>query len=159
MSVERNTELLERALNGAKFFATNIETSLAIATPKTFSITTGAEPVRLHIHVKAKAALTSVVLNSGLVIGTGGSASPGTEVTIVNRELAASAVALTAIKEDYVLGSSGQSAGTVKWSEYHQLNYPTDIKLKLKANTIYGLVLTTVADSNLVTTTFEFNED
>ena len=93
------------------------------------------------------------------MLGLGGSVAAGTEVPIVNHDLAATRTPLLAIKEDYVLGSSGQSAGTAKWSEYHQLNYPTDIKVKLKASTIYGLVYITVADNNVVSTTFEFDEE
>jgi hypothetical protein len=64
----------------------------------------------------------------------------------------------TTFKKDYVLGSSGQSAGTTVLTEYSLPGIETVIKVKLAANTKYGLINTSVADNNGATYVFEFDE-
>jgi len=154
----RETQLLEKQINGSKYVASHYDADIDIATPKLLSVTTGANPAYMKITVRlATAAL--VVLNTGLVIGTGGSAAAGDAVTVRARELAATADNLTAIKSDYVLGSSGQSAGTAVETQYAQANQSCVFKYRLKASTAYGLVITSIADNNFGTISFEFDED
>jgi hypothetical protein len=157
MGEARTTELLEKIVNGSKYIASHYDTDIDISGPKQISITTGASPAYMTITTRLSGAAVGV-LNTGLVIGTGGSAAAGDAVTVKARELAATADNLTAIKSDYVLGSSGQSAGTAVETRYLLAGEANTFKYRLKASTAYGLVITSVADNNAGTITFEFDE-
>lgn len=157
MSTPRLTELIENEIAGSEYIASVYDNNIGIAGPKQFSITTGAKKATLKITVKAPAAAT-LALNTALVIGTGGSAADGAAVTFAKRDQADTSTPLTALKQDYVLGSSGQSAGTAVQTDYVLPNVPTVMKYKLKAATIYGLVFTTIADNNIGQFIFELDE-
>ena len=145
MSTPRLTEIVERELSGFPYLATIYDAAINTASPKQISITTGAKKAVVKITVKAKTAAT-VALNTGLVIGTGGSA--GTPVAFAKRDLANTATPLTVVKQDYVLGSSG-SAGTAVVTDYVNPDDEIIIKFKLKESTAYGLVFTPLADGDI----------
>jgi hypothetical protein len=153
-----SAQLLEKAINGSRFVASHYDNDIDIAGPKQLSITTLAKPAYMTITVCAKA-VGVVVLNTGLVIGTGGSPAAGDLVTVRARELAATAGNLTTIRSDYVLGNTGQSAGTVVETKFLLVDKPCVFKYRLKAATIYDLVFTSIADDNEATFTFEFDEE
>jgi len=158
MSEARITELLEQMTNGSEFFIGDYDDDVDIAGPKQYSITTGAKSAYLKIKVKYNA-LATIVLNTGLVIGTGGGAAAGTAITFSKRDQSYTGAPLTVLRKDYVLGSSGQSAGTAVVTEMQLPIIETIIKVKLKPSTIYGLVITSVADNNFGTVVFELDED
>jgi hypothetical protein len=158
MSEPRITELLEKEIYGSTYFVGDYDDDVDIASPKQYSITSGAKSVYLTIKVKYNA-LATIVLNTGLVIGTGGGAAAGTAITFSKRDQANTGTPLTVLRKDYVLGSSGQSAGTAIVTEMQLPIIETVIKVKLKAATIYGLVITSVADNNFGTVVFEIDED
>jgi L,D-peptidoglycan transpeptidase YkuD (ErfK/YbiS/YcfS/YnhG family) len=144
MSTPRLTEIVERELSGFPYLATIYDAAINTGSPKQISITTGAKKAVVKITVKAKTAAT-VALNTGLVIGTGGSANEGTSVAFAKRDQANTATPLTVVKQDYVLGSSG-SAGTAVITDYVNPDDEITIKFKLKESTAYGLVFTPLAD-------------
>lgn len=120
-----------------------------IAGPKQISITTGAKKAHVCILIKATGSLVATLAKT-LVIGTGGGASAGTAVTPYADDQASTLTPLTVVKQDYVLGSSGQSAGTVIYSELVTIYEETEIELKLAESMAYGLVLTAIADNTLL---------
>jgi len=158
MSEARITEILEKMKNGSQFFIGDYDDDVAIIAPKQYSITSGAKSADLTIKVKYNA-LATIVLNTGLVIGTGGSASAGTAITFSKRDQAYTGAPLTVLRKDYILGSSGQSAGTAICTEMQLPIIETIIKVKLKPSTIYGLVITSVANNNFGTVVFELDEN
>ena len=147
MSTPRLTEIVERELSGFPYLATIYDAAINTSSPKQISITTGAKKAVVKITVKAKTAAT-VALNTGLVIGTGGSANAGTAVAFAKRDQANTATPLTVVKQDYVLGSSG-SAGTAVITDYVNPDDEIIIKFKLKESTSYGLVFTPLADGDI----------
>lgn len=157
MSTPRLTEIVENEILGSKYIASVYDGDIDISAPKQFSITTGTKKAILKITVTATGAGT-VVFNTGLAIGTGGDVSPGTAVAFQKRDQAYTIAATTALKQDYVLGSAGQSAGTAVQTEYVFPNVPTVYKYKLKESTIYGLVFTSIADNNIGQFKFELEE-
>jgi len=146
MSTPRLTEIVERELSGFPYLATIYDADINTGSPKQISITTGAKKAVVKITVKAKTAAT-VALNTGLVIGTGGSA--GTSVAFAKRDQSNTSTPLTVVKQDYVLGSSGQSAGTAVLTDYVNPDDEIIIKFKLKESTAYGLVFTPLADDDI----------
>lgn len=146
MSTPRLTEIVERELSGFPYLATIYDANIDTGSPKQISITTGTKKAVVKITVKAKTAAT-VALNTGLVIGTGGSA--GTSVAFAKRDQANTATPLTVVKQDYVLGTSGQSAGTAVVTDYINPDDEIIIKFKLKESTAYGLVFTPLADGDI----------
>jgi L,D-peptidoglycan transpeptidase YkuD (ErfK/YbiS/YcfS/YnhG family) len=146
MSTPRLTEIVERELSGFPYLATIYDADIDTGSPKQISITTGAKKAVVKITVKAKTAAT-VALNTGLVIGTGGSA--GTSVAFAKRDQSNTSTPLTVVKQDYVLGSSGQSAGTAVLTDYVNPDDEIIIKFKLKESTAYGLVFTPLADDDI----------
>lgn len=146
MSTPRLTEIVERELSGFPYLATIYDADINTGSPKQISITTGEKKAVVKITVKAKTAAT-VALNTGLVIGTGG--SEGTSVAFAKRDLANTATPLTVVKQDYVLGSSGQTAGTAVVTDYVNPDDEIIIKFKLKESTAYGLVFTPLADGDI----------
>lgn len=157
MSTPRLTELIEKEIAGSQYVAVVYDDDVDIAGPDTFSINTGTKKAALKITIKAATAGVAV-LSTGLVIGTGGGAAAGTAVAFAKRDQADTSTPLSALKKDYVLGSSGQSAGTAIQSDYVQPGIPTVLKFKLKAATAYGLVFTSIADNNQLHVTFELDE-
>jgi len=160
MSTPRLTSLAEREVYGSEYIVSDYTASpdFDIAGPKQISITTAASQ-KASLTIKVKTLTAAVItLAKAVVIGTGGSASAGTAITAYGRDLANTSTASTVFKKDYVLGSSGQSAGTTVLTEYSIAGIETVIKVKLAANTIYGLVCTSVADNNGATYVFEFDE-
>jgi hypothetical protein len=157
MSDARIVQLAELNTFGSQYIATDVDTDIDIAGPKQYSITTPAKRVQMTIRVNALAAAT-VALNTGVAIGTGGSAAAGTAVASKARDQAFTTAAGTVIKADYVLGSSGQSAGTAIWTEYQVPNLASEIKFTLKPSTVYGLIITSIADNNIASVQFEFSE-
>jgi hypothetical protein len=153
----RITEILERFLHGSEWLVSDYDSDIDIAGPKQYLITTGAKKTKLTIRVKGPAAAT-VALNKTVVLGTGGSVSAGTAIDSAARDQASTLTPLVVIAKDYILGSSGQSAGAAIVTEYHRANDETVIKFKLKASTIYGLIFTTIADNNSASFTFEIDE-
>lgn len=146
MSTPRLTEIVERELSGFPYLATIYDADIDTGSPKQISITTGAKKAVVKITVKAKTAAT-VALNTGLVIGTGGSA--GTSVAFAKRDQSNTSTPLTVVKQDYVLGTSGQSAGTAVLTDYVNPDDEIIIKFKLKESTAYGLVFTPLADDDI----------
>ena len=146
MSTPRLTEIVERELSGFPYLATIYDANIDTGSPKQISITTGEKKAVVKITVKAKTAAT-VALNTGLVIGTGGSA--GTAVAFAKRDQANTATPLTVVKQDYVLGSSGQSAGTAVVTDYVNPDDEIIIKFKLKESTAYGLVFTPIENGDI----------
>lgn len=160
MSTPRLTELAERIYNGSEYIAYDYTASpdFDIAGPKQISITTAASK-KCHMVIKVKClTAATVVIKKDVVIGTGGSASAGTAITPYGRDLADSSTPSTVFKKDYILGSSGQSAGTTVLTEYALPGIECVIPLKLAANTIYGMVCTSIADNNGATWQFDFDE-
>ena len=159
MSTPRLTELIEEEYHGSDFIAYDYTASpdFDIAGPKQIMITTGAKKCQLKIKVKTLTAAV-IALNKTVVLGTGGSVSPGTTVTPYGRDMASTLTPVTTIKKDYILGSSGQSAGTTVLTEYGLAGIETVIKVKLAASTNYGLICTSVADNNGATYILEFSE-
>lgn len=157
MSVERITDIMEVWKAGSPYLVSDYDDDIDIAGPKQYLITVGAKKCSMVIRVKGPAAAT-VALNTAVVLGTGGSVSAGTALTKVKRDQADSTTPVVVIAKDYILGSSGQSAGTAIVTEYHIANVPTEIKFKLKASTIYGLIFTSIADNNSASFHFEFEE-
>jgi len=158
MSESRITEILEKYKSGSEFLLCDYDTDVDIAVPKQYSITTLAKKATLTIRIKYNA-LATVVLNTGLVIGTGGSAYVGAALPFSKRDEANTSAPLTELKVDYLLGSSGQAAGTMIYQELQLPNMETVIKKRLKASTKYGLVITTIADNNYGSVIFELDED
>ena len=146
MSTPKLTEIVERELSGYPYLATIYDAGIDTGSPKQISITTGAKKAVVKITVKAKTAAT-VALNTGLVIGTGGSA--GADVAFAKRDQANTATPLTVVKQDYVLGSSGQTDGTAVVTDYVNPDDEIIIKFKLKESTAYGLVFTPLADGDI----------
>lgn len=128
-----------------------------IGGPKQISITTLAKKARVCIKIKAAGSLVATLAKT-LVIGTGGGASAGTAVTPCAEDQASTLTPLTVVKQDYVLGSSGQSAGTVIFSELVTPYEDTEIEFKLAESTAYGLVLTSIADNNAISVDVEVRE-
>lgn len=159
MSTPKLTELTERAVNGSRYLAYDYTDSpdFDIAGPKQIMITTVAKKCLMTIKVKTLAAAV-IKLNKTVVLGTGGSVSAGTTVTPYGRDMADTSTPITTFKKDYVLGSSGQSAGTTVLTEYSLAGIETVIRVKLAANTNYGLISTTIADNNGATYVLEFDE-
>lgn len=160
MSTPRLTELFEKSYYGSEFIAYDYTASpdFDIAGPKQIMITTAAsQKCQMTIKVKTLTAAV-IVLNKAVVLGTGGSVSAGTTVTPYGRDMANTSTASTTIKKDYVLGNTGQSAGTTVLTEYALPGIETVIKVKLAANVKYGLICTTVADNNGATYVLEFDE-
>jgi hypothetical protein len=128
-----------------------------IATPKAISITTGAK--KAHVRITVKTTGTAVItLAKALVIGTGGGASAGTAVTAYAKDQASTLTPLTVVKQDYGLGSSGQSAGTTIYNDISLSTEESEISFKLAASTAYGLVITTIADNNAISVAIEIAE-
>jgi hypothetical protein len=160
MSTPRLTELAERVYQGSEYIASDYTASpdFDIAGPKQIMITTAATR-KCQMTIKVKTLTAAVItLSKAVVIGTGGSASVGTAVTAYGRDLANTSTADTTFLKDYVLGSSGQSAGTTVLTEYSLPGIETVIRVKLAANVKYGLVCTSVADNNGATYQFCFDE-
>jgi hypothetical protein len=157
MSESRTTELIEASRSGSEFVICDYDDDVDIAGPKQYSITTSTKKVSLKIRIKY-AALATIAVNTGLVVGSGGSMNAGTSLTFTKRDQASSDAPVVVIKKDYVLGNSGQSAGTAIYTELQLPAYETVIQLKLKASTIYGLVITSIADNNYGNVIFEVDE-
>jgi len=157
MSEPRTTELLEMSRSGSEFVICDYDDDVDISGPKQYAITTSTKKVSLRIKIKY-AALATIVVNTGLAIGSGGGAFVGTALTFTKRDQASSNAPVATIKKDYVLGSSGQSAGTAIYTELNLPSRETEILLKLKASTVYGLVITTIADNNYGNVIFEVDE-
>jgi hypothetical protein len=157
MSEQRTTDILERLLNGSEFVLCNYDDDVDIAGPKKYSITTGAKKATLTLKVTYATAAT-IALNTGLVIGTGGSADAGTALTFSKRDQANSVTPAVVVKRDYVLGSSGQTDGTAIYSDLLKPMIEAEIKFKLKASTAYSIVITSIADNNYGNVIFEVDE-
>jgi hypothetical protein len=160
MSTPRLTDLAEKAYNGSEYIAYDYTASpdFDIASPKQIMITTGAS-TKCTMTIKVKALTASVIqFNKAVVLGTGGSMSAGTTITPYGRDMADTTTPATTFKKDYVLGNTGQNAGTTILTEYSLPGIETVIKVKLAANTKYGLINTSVADNNGATYVFEFDE-
>lgn len=160
MSTPRLTELFEKSYNGSEYIAYDYTASpdFDIAGPKQIMITTAASK-KCSLTIKVKTLTASVIkLNKAVVLGTGGSVSAGTAITPYGRDMADTSTPSTVIAKDYVLGSSGQSAGTTVLTEYSLPGIETVIKVKLAANVRYGLICTSVADNNGATYVLEFDE-
>jgi hypothetical protein len=160
MSTPRLTELVEKEYNGSEWIAYDYTASpdFDIASVKQIMITTAAsQKCRLVLKSKCLTAATLVV-KKDVVLGTGGGVSAGTAITPYARDLASGSAPLTTIKKDYVLGSSGQSAGTTVLTEYVLPGIECVIKLKLAANTKYGIICTSIADNNGATWVMELDE-
>jgi len=157
MSTERITEILELNIAGSEYLASDYDTGIDIAVPKQYLITTGDKKCHLVITIKTPA-LAITALNKTVVIGTGGGASAGSALNLVKRDQSDTTTPITTIKSDYVLGSSGQSAGTAIYTDYTLPNVETKIKFKLAPSSNYGLIFTTIADNNSGTFLFEFEE-
>jgi hypothetical protein len=157
MSEQRTTDILERMLSGSEFLICNYDDDIDIAVPKRYSITTGAKKAVLNLKITYTTAAT-ITVNTGMVIGTGGSPDAGTAISFVKRDQASSLTPVTVVKRDYVLGSSGQTDGTAIYSDVLKPLIETVIKFKLKASTIYSVVITSVADNNSGNVIFEVDE-
>lgn len=157
MSDARETQLLERVRSGSKYLVSDYDADIDIAGPKQYLVTTGAKKVDMEIRVKGPAAAT-VALNTGVVLGTGGSVAAGTAITAAKRDQSDTSTPLTVIKGDYVLGDTDEDAGTAIVTEYHMADIETIIKFRLAASTIYGLIFTSIADNNSASFHFEFDE-
>lgn len=160
MSTPRLTELVEREYHGSEYIAYDYTASpdFDIAEPKQIMVTTAASK-KCQMTIKVKTLTAAVIqFNKAVVLGTGGSMSAGTTVTPYGRDMADSSTPATTFKKDYVLGNSGQSAGTTVLTEYSLAGIETVIKVKLAANVKYGLICTSVADNNGATYQFCFDE-
>lgn len=160
MSTPRLTDLAEKAILGSDYIVSDYVASpdFDIATPKQIMITT-AVGQKCQITMRVKCLTAAVILiKKTVVLGTGGSMSAGTDLTPYGRDLANTTTPATTFKKDYVLGNSGQSAGTTVLTEYALPGVECIIKLKLDANVKYGLVNTSIADNNGATYVFEFDE-
>jgi hypothetical protein len=148
---------MDRAYRGSDYVCSYYNSDVDIASPKQYLITTGAKKCMMTIRVRMLSN-AKIELNTDVVLGTGGSVSPGTGLTVPARDRANTTTALTTIARDYILGSSGQSAGTTIATEYALANGTATFRFKLTASTIYGLINTSIADNNACSTTFEFDE-
>jgi len=139
-----------------------------IATPKQISIAPGAVECHVVIGISASGAC-KVELMEGVVIGTGGSAAAGTALVPYNRDRNSALLPITVVRENYVLGSSGQVAGTAILTEY--IAGATQGALKaggqsrqnmefiLKKNVLTGLRITAIADNTALSVTMDFYEE
>ena len=158
MSQTRATEILEKIKSRSQYLIGNYDSDVDIAAPKLYSITTGAKKAEVNIKIRYNTSAV-IVLNTGLVIGTGGSAAAGTALTLTKRDLADTTTPVTVIRSDYILGSSGQSAGTQIHTEFLPAESESVLSFKLAASTIYCLVITSIADNNYGSVVFEIDED
>lgn len=145
--------------DGKMFTFSEYDSDVDIASPKQVSITVGSKPLHVTFSVSSAAPI-NISLKETVVIGTGGSASAGTSVTGRNRNRGSTNTLLSTVNKDYVLGSSGQSAGTEIDADY--IYGATQGALKvggasrpgiewiLKANTMYGLIITAIADNTAI---------
>jgi len=157
MSIPRINEILEMGFNGTEYLASDYDDDIDIAAPKQYLITTGAKKCHIQIRVKAKATAT-VALNKNVVLGAGGSVSPGSAVTVIKRDQSYTTSSITAIAKDYLLGNTDQSAGTAIITEYQLADEETILKFVLAPSTKYGLIFTSIADDNIASFHFEFEE-
>jgi hypothetical protein len=160
MSTPRLTELAEKAILGSNYIVSDYVASpdFDIATPKQIMITTlAAHKCQITMRIKCLTAAV-ILIKKTVVLGTGGSMSAGTALTPYGRDLANTTTPNTTFAKDYVLGSSGQSAGTTVLTEYALPGIEAVIKLKLDAGVKYGLICTSVADNNGATYVFDFDE-
>lgn len=160
MSTPRLTEMFEREAYGSEYIAYDYTASpdFDIASPKQIMITTAAGK-KCQMRIKVKTLTAAVIqLNKAVVLGTGGSMSAGSTITPYGRDMADTSTPLTTFKKDYVLGNTGQSAGTTVLTEYSLAGVETVINVKLAANVKYGIICTSVADNNGATYVFEFDE-
>ena len=157
MSDERTTEILEAEYAGTEYLASDYSDNIDIASPKQYLITTGAKKCMMTIRVKA-AATATVALNKDVVLGTGGSMSAGSALTLVKRDQSFIIAPVTVIAKDYILGSSDQSAGTAIVTEYQLASTETVVKFRLAESKKYGLIFTSIADNNIASFHFEFEE-
>jgi hypothetical protein len=160
MSTPRLTELVEKEYNGSEFIVYDYTASpdFDITAVKQIMVTTAAsQKCRLVLKTKCLTAAT-IVIKKDVVLGTGGSMSAGTTITPYARDLASSNSPLTTFKKDYILGNSGQNAGTTVLTEYALPGIECVIKLKLAANTKYGIICTSIADNNGATWVLEVDE-
>jgi hypothetical protein len=153
---------------GKMFSCAEYDSDTDISTPKQISLKAVGEPAHIVLSLSASAAC-KVQLMKNVVIGTGGSASAGSAVSLVNRDNGnAKAIGLE-IKKDYLLGSSGQSAGT----EIDTFYVPGAAQGALRAGgssrgalewilpvgVLYGLVITAINDNTVLSWSVEAYED
>jgi hypothetical protein len=173
MSIERLTQFMEREAHprihrGEMHTVSLFDTDTDIAGPKQISITPTTAECNLVIEIMSSGPCKVEILEN-VVIGSGGSAAVGTALTPINRDRNSSLTPITTFKEDYVLGSSGQSAGTVINTEYIPGatqgaqktggSARSNMEFILKKSVITGLRITAIADNTVLSVTMDFYED
>ncbi|MBE3143215.1 MAG: hypothetical protein IMZ61_04725 [Planctomycetes bacterium] len=138
-----------------------LDTDVDTAAPKQISITTQGLSGHIAFGVYASAAV-AITINRDVVLGTGGSVAAGTAVVGYNKNQGFDDdILLLAVKKDYVLGATGESAGTAIDYAYVPgatqgqqrigggLAYDADW-FELKKNSMYGIILTPDADTTTI---------
>jgi hypothetical protein len=173
MGIERLVQLAEREAHprihrGEMHTFSLYDSDTDIATPKQISFAPASTECNVVFGISASGAC-KVELMEGVVIGTGGSAAVGTALVPYNRDRNSLLLPLTVVREDYILGSSGQAAGTAILTEY--ISGATQGALKtggsarqnmefiLKKNVLTGLRITAIADNTVLSVTMDMYED
>jgi len=144
--------------SGKMFQVSEYDTDTDIIAPKQISILPVGQNQHIIFSVSASASC-KVQLVEGVAIGTGGSAAAGTAMVPTNRDRASLGLSSAVVHKDYVLGSSGQAAGTEIDAIYLPGVARSAQEWILKAGTLYGLIITAIADNTVLSWSVDLYED